>query len=93
MKRSAGASRTRRILLVALSILVATHRLPAPIVEPEEKPTPAAEESAKPKVKRTSRPKSNSSDSSENSGKQQARAPAVAPTPPENRLKEYGQAL
>ena len=84
MKRSAGASRARRMLLIALSILVAAHRLPAPIVESEEKPTPAVEEPAKPKVKRNSRPKSSGSDNSENSGKQQARAPSAAPTPPEN---------
>jgi hypothetical protein len=83
MKRSAGASRTRRMLLVALSILVVAHRLPAPIVESEEKPTPAAEETAKPKAKRTSRPKHSSSDDSENSGTQQART-TTSPTPPQN---------
>lgn len=78
MRRTLGTA-----FVVAL-LLTGTHRLPAPIVESEEKPTPAAEESAKPKVKRTSRPKSSNSDSSENSGKQQARAPSAAPTPPEN---------
>lgn len=77
----------RQMLVTAFVIallVMGAHRLPAPIVESEEKPTPAAEDSAKPKVKRTSRPKSISSDSSENSDKRQARAPAAAPTPLEN---------
>ena len=74
----------RSVGLSAVVVLLATHRLPAPIVESEEKPTPAAEESAKPKVKRASRPKSSNSESSENSGRQPAHAPATAPTPPAN---------
>jgi hypothetical protein len=37
--------------------MATAHRLPAPIVESEEKPTPTPEQSAKPKPKRASKPK------------------------------------
>lgn len=62
MKRSTGASRTRRMLLVALSILVAAHRLPAPIVESEEKPTPAVEKSEARKQKQSVKSRLNSTE-------------------------------
>jgi hypothetical protein len=49
-------------LLVTLSILIPAQRVPAPIVEPEEKPTPAAEESEAPKRKHSTKSKTTSSD-------------------------------
>ena len=45
----------RAFIFVVIGLLVAAHRLPAPIVE-EEKATPAPEKSARPKSKRTSEP-------------------------------------
>lgn len=49
MKVSALPSRMRCFLLAVLSILISAHRLPAPIREVPESPTPAAAEQAKPK--------------------------------------------
>lgn len=76
MKVSAWPSRMRCFLLALLSTLISAHRLPAPIVEPEEKPTPAAEESEAPKRKHSTKPKTTSSDA------EQAKAqpsPSAAP--------------
>jgi TonB family protein len=53
--------RTSCLLLVAAFLLITTHRLPAPIVESEEKATPAPEESAKPKTKPKAKAKSEES--------------------------------
>jgi len=47
----------KSIGLSLVAFLLTTHRLPAPTSEIEEKPTPAPQESAKPKVKH-SKPKS-----------------------------------
>jgi hypothetical protein len=47
----------RNALLTAVVLLLATHRLPAPITEIPESPTPAPEQSAKPKPKRITKPK------------------------------------
>jgi len=49
----------KRSLVLCLTtafFLIAAHRLPAPIQEIPESPTPASEQSAKPKPKRTSEP-------------------------------------
>jgi hypothetical protein len=44
-----------RLVLIFWLLFLSSHRLPAPIVE-EEKPTPAPEQSVKPKPKRTVKP-------------------------------------
>ena|ERR1700730_4105427 len=55
--------------LVAALLLSTAHRLPAPIQEVPESPTPVPQQSAKPKLKRTIKPKA-TSESSESSTKQ-----------------------
>jgi hypothetical protein len=45
-----------RLLLVVVALLITAHQLPAPIVEPEEKPTPAPEQSKAPKPKHSIKP-------------------------------------
>ena len=62
-------------LLLTVALLLATaHRLPAPIQEVPENPTPASEQSAKPKPKRTIKPKV-TNESSESSTKRQTPSP------------------
>lgn len=56
MKRTLGG------VFAVVLFLMGANRLPAPIVEPEEKPTPAAEESEAPKRKHSTKPKTSSSD-------------------------------
>jgi len=51
------------LILCPLVLLLAIHRLPAPISEIEEKPTPVPQESAKPKAKH-SKPKEKNEDGS-----------------------------
>jgi hypothetical protein len=60
-----------RILAVTIALLISAHRLPAPIQEVPESPTP--EQSTKPKPKRTVKPKA--SESSESSTKHQTSSP------------------
>jgi hypothetical protein len=60
-------NRTLVLLTIALVVITA-HRLPAPIQEAPESPTPAPEQSVKPKSKRTVKPKV-SNDNSESSTK------------------------
>jgi F5/8 type C domain len=62
----------KRVLLSIALLLVTAHRLPAPIQEIPESPTPAPEQSAKPK--RTIKPKT-TSESSESSTKRQTASP------------------
>jgi hypothetical protein len=59
-------------LTIALLIITA-HRLPAPILETQESPTPKPEQSAKPKAKRTIKSKAN--EGSESSTKRQTPSP------------------
>jgi cytoskeletal protein RodZ len=70
------------LILCPLALLLTTHRLPAPIQEIPESPTPAAtpapEQSAKPKVKHAAKPKA-ASENSEASTKRQSSSP-----PPRN---------
>ena len=47
----------RKVLFITVVLLLLTHRLPAPITEIPESPTPAPEQSAKPKPKRITKPK------------------------------------
>jgi hypothetical protein len=71
--RSTGASLVPlriRLFTVAIMLLISAHRLPAPIQEVPESPTPAPEESAKSKPKRTTKAKV-TSESSEISTKRQ----------------------
>jgi hypothetical protein len=59
------------IMFVGICVLLATaHRLPAPIQEVPESPTPAPEQSSKPKTKPTAKPKA--TDNSEKSTKAKA---------------------
>jgi cytoskeletal protein RodZ len=62
-----------RLLLMVSVLLITAHRLPAPIVE-EEKPTPAAEQSAKPKPKPTIKPKA-TRENSESATRRQTSSP------------------
>jgi hypothetical protein len=71
-----------RIALVGFLLGLSAHRLPAPISEAPENPTPASEKSAKPKPKRTIKPKV-TSENSDNSTKRaisslQSKAQATA---------------
>src|SRR5205809_4741548 len=68
-------------LLVATFLLVTVHQLPAPIQEVPESPTPASEHSAKPKLKRTVKPKITSENSE---GSTKSRAPSPTPSPRRN---------
>jgi hypothetical protein len=45
------------LILCPLALLLTTHRLPAPISDAPESPTPAPEQSAKPKAKNIAKPK------------------------------------
>jgi cytoskeletal protein RodZ len=66
--------RVARILLVVALLLVTAHRLPAPIQEVPENPTPAPQQSAKPKPKRTIKLK-DTTDNSEGSRRRQTPSP------------------
>ena len=71
--------RTLALLLTVALLLITAHRLPAPIQEVPESATPAPEESAKSKPKRTTKAKG-TSESSENSTKRQtASSPQTQP--------------
>jgi hypothetical protein len=65
--------RVKRLLLLIALLSIATHRLPAPILETQESPTPAPEQSAKPKAKRIVKPKA--SENSESSTNKRATSP------------------
>jgi hypothetical protein len=56
--------RTLVPFLAVTLLLITAHRLPAPISEVPESPTPAPEQSAKPKPKRVIHPKTNQSEKS-----------------------------
>jgi cytoskeletal protein RodZ len=60
-----------RVLLTIAFLFVTVHRLPAPIQEIPESPTPAPEQAAKPKPKGTTKPKSEASESATNPARQQ----------------------
>ena len=64
----------RSLGLSAIVLLLTTHPVPAPIQEVQGSPTPAPEQSAKPKPKRTIKPKV-ASEGSENSTKGQTSSP------------------
>jgi F5/8 type C domain-containing protein len=63
-----------RCLVIAALLLVTAHRLPAPIQEVPETPTPVPKQSAKPKPKPTIKPKV-TSESPENSTRREASSP------------------
>jgi hypothetical protein len=67
--------RTLALLLALALLLITAHRLPAPIQEIPESPTPALDESGKPKPKRTIKPKG-TSESPENSAKRKPASPS-----------------
>lgn len=67
------ARRWPRLALVALLLLVTAHRLPAPITEVPETPTPAPEQASKPKWKRSAWAKSRSTSSNNESARVPAR--------------------
>jgi len=66
--------RARSFLLVTTLLVVTAHRLPAPISEIPQSPTPAPEESLKPKPKRTIKPRV-ASQNSESSTKRSTSSP------------------
>ena len=61
---------TLRLLCVIVLLIISAHRLPAPIEETPEKPTPTPEQSAKPRVKHAAKPKA-ARENSESSAKRQ----------------------
>ena len=61
MTLTCRVSGTYRVLLFCMSILLSAHRLPAPVLEDEEKATPAATAAEKPKPKHKSKPRSSES--------------------------------
>src|SRR3954471_19094690 len=65
------------------ALVISAHRLPAPIQEVSESPTPKREQSAKPKSKRTVKPQA--SESSESSTKRTAASPPLKTQPSPNR--------
>jgi hypothetical protein len=69
-------------LLTTVVLLLLTHRLPAPIQEASESPTPEPEQSVMPQTKRTSKPRV-TGDSSESSTKSQppSRTPRTQAAP------------
>ena len=70
--------RTLTTVFALVLFLISTHRVPAPIVEPEEKPTPAPEQSGAPKRKHS--PKSKTVSEEPSSAKTETRArPTAAP--------------
>src|SRR6266516_5119732 len=70
--------RTLATVFALVLFLISTHRVPAPIVEPEEKPTPAPEQSEAPKLKHS--PKSKTVSEEPSSAKIETRAkPTAAP--------------
>jgi hypothetical protein len=81
--------RSTRFLFGFALIVITAHRLPAPIQEVPENPTPASEQSAKPKPKRTTKPKG-TSENSENSTKRQTPSPAPKSTPPPSQKRFAG---
>lgn len=69
-------SRRIRICLALCMLLASAHRVPAPIIEPEEKP-PAAEQPAKPKTRHRTRSADSSSREKTNATCRSAPAPAL----------------
>src|SRR5664279_2041752 len=69
-------SRGIRICVAFCALLAGSHRLPAPIIEPEEKPA-AADQPAKPKAKHRTRTTDSSSREKTNATKHSASTPAL----------------
>lgn len=67
--------RALALFLIAALLLITAHRLPAPIQEVPESPTPTPEQSAKPKPKRATRPKATQTERSS------VAKPTPSPTP------------
>ncbi|HEX7517885.1 MAG TPA: hypothetical protein VF345_11440 [Chthoniobacterales bacterium] len=80
MKTSISVNRMFRFLLIAALLFVTANRLPAPISEVES-PTPAPEQSAKPKPKRTIKPDVTSKSSESSTKRQKASSPQSQSTP------------
>ncbi|HEX7517886.1 MAG TPA: energy transducer TonB [Chthoniobacterales bacterium] len=70
-------SRSIRICLAFCVLLAGSHRLPAPIIEPEDKP-PAAEQPAKPKLKHRTKTTQSESSSQKKADATSRSAPAPA---------------
>lgn len=68
------------LLVTAAVLLTTAHRLPAPIQEVPEGPTPSPQQSAKPKPKQTIKPNV-MSESLESSTKRQTSSPTPTPAP------------
>lgn len=69
-----------RLFAVATMWLITAHRLPAPIQEVPETPTPASVESAKSKPKRTTKAKVTSESSESSTKRQTSSSPQTHPT-------------
>jgi len=67
-------------LIITAVVLITAHRLPAPISEIPESPTPAPEESAKSKPKRTTKAKVTGESSESSTKRQTASSPQTHPT-------------
>jgi hypothetical protein len=81
--KTTGAKHRRlptRLIAVSITLLITAHRLPAPIQEIPESPTPAPEESARSKPKRTTRAKATSESSESSTKRQTASSPQTRPT-------------
>src|SRR5258708_17876578 len=74
-------TRTLVLLLTIAVLLVTPHRLPAPIQEVPESPTPAPERSEKPKPKRTVRPKATENPESSTRRQSPSTKPQMQATP------------
>jgi hypothetical protein len=72
-KRSGSVSRRSCFLIIAALLLSSAHRLPAPIQEVPETPTPAPAQSARPKSKQTVKAKG--SEGSESPARRQTPSP------------------
>jgi hypothetical protein len=72
--KSQGVRAAWRIVLVAILLELSAHRLPAPIIEAPENPTPAPEQASKPKWKPRAKAKTSGGD------KESTKAP-IAPGP------------
>src|ERR1043166_5645606 len=81
----------RSLSLIVALVLATAHRLPAPIVESEEKPTPAAQQSEAPKRKHAAKPKLNAEESEAASKRHEVRSATRTKTPrPENKSRCAG---
>jgi hypothetical protein len=78
--------RSLALLLIATLLLATAHRLPAPIQEVPESPSPAPEQPTKPKPKRTVKPKTRESSEASTKPKTSSPPPKSQATPERNSI-------